>query len=340
MNYVEMLRAFRGLRVIAILLALCLLAAVITRLSLSGQHSPETMIRSIENKPDAIVQHSVLADGTKVTKVDVPSEQTHMIVRQNARIGTEVTIEETRNRAMAGRRHGNLFGNSNYNDIPGTRRELIRIQYNPVIPFEFPVAFTVLTGFILATILAGTLARENDHLELAWTKPVSRERYALMAITIDMGAIVVGFLLTLVVVTACIALFTAPVYAWSHRSLAAIGFALLGPIAWFAMLTAASASLKRGLGAVIGISWPVAIVVTALATGPVGTSAIAQVLYATFHFLNYFNPIGYLSHLSARLFDTGDISVASSPATGLLMLLLLTIVYVAAAVVQWRRVEA
>lgn len=339
MNYVEMLRAFRGLRVIAILLALCLLAAVIARLSLSGQHSPETMIRSIQSKPGAIVGRSVLADGTKVTKVDVPSEQTHMIVRQNTRIGTEVTIEETRNRAMAGRRHGNLFGNSNYNDI-GFGRELIRIQYNPVIPFEFPLAFTVLTGLILATILAGTLARENDHLELAWTKPVSRERYALMAITIDMGAIVAGFLLTLVVATACIALFTAPVYAWSHASLATIGFALLGPIAWYAMLTAASASLKRGLGAVIGISWPVAIVVTSLATGPVGTSAIAHVLYATFHFLNYFNPVGYLSHLSAHVSDPGDIFVASSPVTGLLMLLLLTIVYVAAAVVQWRRVEA
>ena len=47
------------------------------------------------------------------------------------------------------------------------------------------VLFAIAEGFALitATMLGGALAKENDgHLEIAWTKPVSRERLALASI--------------------------------------------------------------------------------------------------------------------------------------------------------------
>jgi ABC-type multidrug transport system permease subunit len=339
MNYVEVLRAFRGLRVIAILLGLILLAAAIARVSLSGVHSPEATVKAVEARPGAVVRRSTLSDGTRVTTVDVPADATHMVVRENQRDGTSVAISEPRARSEQIRRHGNLFGNFSYSDS-GAGRVVVFEQYNSAIPFEFPLTFTLLTGFILATILAGALARENEHLELAWTKPVSRDRYALTAMGADLAAIVVGFLLTLVTITLAIWLFTMPVYAWSGRTLPTLGFVVLGPMAWYAMLTAASASLKRGLGAVIGIAWPVGFLVTALAAGPLGSSATAAAVYKTFHFLNYLNPLGYLSNMSSSVSHSGHMSASVPDSSGILMLAVLTVVYIAAAIFQWRRVEA
>ena len=339
MNYIEVLRAFRGLRVIAILLGLLLLAVAITRISLSGAHSPNAVIDSVRSRPGAVVREAVAPDGTKVTTVDVPGEATHMVVRENRRVGTEVTITEPESRAQHLRKYGALIGNFQYADlIPG--RVMVREQFNPVIPFEFALVFALIPLFILATMLAGPLARENEHLEIAWTRPVSRERYALSAMGTDALAMVAALVLTIGVVSLAIALFTPPVYSVSNRTLPTLAFVLLGPIAWYAMLTAASASLKRGLYRVVGIAWPVAFLVTAMANGPIGSSSTALAVYKTFHFLNYFNPLGYLSHMSATISDRGHLSVNLSPAFGIGMLALLIVVYVAAAVLQWRRVEA
>jgi len=101
------------------------------------------------------------------------------------------------------------------------------------------------------------------------------------------------------------------------------------------LLTAASASLRRGLGAVVGVAWPVAIFLPSVARVHT-TSPVASAILSVFRALNYLNPIGYMRNL----FLTGATMPTMADGFAILMLALLTAVYVALAVAQWQRVEA
>jgi hypothetical protein len=111
----------------------------------------------------------------------------------------------------------------------------------------------------------------------------------------------------------------------------------MGPIAWYACLTAFSASLKRGPGAALGIGWVVAVACPAIAamthdaSTPVGRS-----VYAVFNAVSYVDPIMFTwFRLSNVMLDPTRAIVMA-----LVALTTLAILYLALAVVQWRRVEA
>jgi hypothetical protein len=111
------------------------------------------------------------------------------------------------------------------------------------------------------------------------------------------------------------------------------------PFAWYACLTAFSASVKRGPGMVIGMGWFAALIVPSLMEATARVDApFWQLVHAIFRGLAYLDPIVYFPSFSGRggvhggLFD--------SLYTSLVVLVVLTVAYIAAAVLQWRRVEA
>jgi hypothetical protein len=114
-------------------------------------------------------------------------------------------------------------------------------------------------------------------------------------------------------------------------------FALVAPMAWYACLTAFSTLLKRGPGAVLGIGWVVAVVCPAIAAATRDASTpVGRSLNAIFHTVSYVDPIRYIWFP----IDGAARDPARATLIGLLALAVLAVLYLCAAVLLWRRVEA
>jgi hypothetical protein len=221
--------------------------------------------------------------------------------------------------------------------------EHITLTYVPMA-FTIPIGVFFLAtlpfGWIISTLLGCALAKENEgHLELAWTKPVSREGYALGAMFVDVGAIVLTTAAAAVVYAAALLLFFRPSFSIESHTWSQIALAFLEPVAWYALLTAFSASIKRGMGMVVGFGWFAAMVIPSVAAALVrAPQGIAQAFFTVFHGLSYIDPLAYTMQASghgvrsaALLPNFGGAAAAEA---------LLAIGYLVFAVLQWRRIEA
>jgi hypothetical protein len=183
----------------------------------------------------------------------------------------------------------------------------------------------------LATVLGLNLAAENDgHLELAWTKPISREGYALGVFAVDIVAMIVCVAFTAICGAIIIdTLANAQVVTFgpaqdSFRTLLYCGF----PLLVYAWVTALSASLKRNRGSVAAAFWPVMAVLAIAPHIPYPPLIAAAPLL---HAINLF---------------TIELFQSSSPEQGLNVLAwkyawgwLVAAGLLVVAVVQWRRLE-
>jgi hypothetical protein len=176
-----------------------------------------------------------------------------------------------------------------------------------------------------ATVLGLNLAAENDgHLEIAWTKPVSREGYVLGVFAVDIIAMAACIVFTAVCGFVLVDVF-AGYQAVELGSANDMFDALLfcgAPLCIYAWIAAMSASLKRNRGAVAGMFWPIMFVLALLPSVP------NPALHALSTALDLFNP--------AVLFSTSTHAV--SPAThawGWAVAVML----LAAATLQWRRLQ-
>lgn len=177
-----------------------------------------------------------------------------------------------------------------------------------------------------ATVLGLNLASENDgHLEVAWTKPISREGYALGVFAVDIGAMAVCLLFTLM----CLGI-VVDVYAGGQAVSLGSGNQLLGglafcgfPLCVYAWITALSASAKRNRGTIAGMFWPLMIAVAALHFVPVAPiHAIAKALF-------YINPIELYTTNSHEAAPVGNYLWGWAVSAALLFV----------ALAQWRRLE-
>lgn len=195
------------------------------------------------------------------------------------------------------------------------------------------LAFAYFVALVVATALGASFSRENDHLEFAALKPVSRERFALGAIGADIAGIYVAEALTAVAALLGVVLYGGTHVDTSSMSAGFIALILVMPVAWYLFLNAATASLKRGAGMVIGFSWPVSAIVVALAQADLGRGPLGTLVHDTFWIVSRIVPLTYAS------------LTMSSHAAGIgggnaLAALILALVYGALTLVQWRRVEA
>lgn len=344
--FVEYQRTLRTLRVIAIICGVLFLLAIVGRIAVQG-HGSDSYMGNLESSPTAHVTHETLGDGSRRTTVDDPVKHIHAVATVH---GSDVHMEITQPNRSSGRDSddvhiGNVSINQTVDRKNGMEHVVIDTTTHRDLPLGMLFLVSIIIGFIAASMLGGVLAKENDgHLELAWTKPVSREHYALAAFAVDMLTIVASQALFVVTVLVSALLFFVPHVSLEPQAALHIALALVGCIAWYAALTGWSASLRRGPGLVIGLGWLFGTIVPGI-TQLLDNSTIpvVAVLHAVLLAITYLDPLAYIG-----LHSTGGVQVSGTPvgalhlsgATACYGLAALVIFYLAVAVAQWRRVEA
>jgi hypothetical protein len=210
-----------------------------------------------------------------------------------------------------------------------------------LIPLSALVTIVGFCAIIFATTIGTTLNRENDGVEMVWTKPVARERLALAYIALDLAAIVVAFFLALVLAVLIFASFglvkiIQPDDKWIPFLLLTFGIAFM----WYGLLQGLTSWHVRRGGIVVGLSWALAaFVLPGLTALTMHSPGLHEVVMA----LNLLNPLAYLSSSSAHIHigvSTGgpsliphDVWVRAAMTWGFGVLGCL------AAIVGWKRLE-
>jgi hypothetical protein len=229
-------------------------------------------------------------------------------------------------------------------NVPGG--SLLQIDEGGAKPEDLNYYFALgaLVALIVATVLGAPFARENEgHLEIALTKPISRERFALGAIGADLAGIAAAWVMTVALLFAGHVFFEAPSYTYGPSDTTVLVSGLLAACGWYAMLTAATASMKRAYGIVLGIAWPIHGVVSVLGSSNLGDKPPELILHTIARAIGWIDPLTYLNFGPNFIVMQGPGAHPAASAAlpdGLATAAVLALVYGALAVVQWRRVEA
>lgn len=187
---------------------------------------------------------------------------------------------------------------------------------------------------VYATFAAATLPCENEsHSAYAWTKPVSRLRYAAGIVSVGAIVVVASWILGLLAAAVTFALMGGHLLAQTRQSveLDALRY-FVYPFAWFGLLTALTASLRRAsFGSVVGVAWPVAILL-AMFSGAATVTPLRQMIWA----LNLINPMHYFSGWWNSSYEFGRVFVEAAGTVGVDIALLLTIAVAGTAVGLWQ----
>jgi len=217
---------------------------------------------------------------------------------------------------------------------------VFRITISPDVPHQLQIPLSLLFAIsgVATTIFAGILAtclsvENNGHLELAWTKPASRIRYALSMLGVDAAGMAVFWLMTLVAIDILLAL-------TGHLSHVAVdGEAwhnllryLAVPLGWYGVNEALTASARQRGGMVAGLSWVGALILIAL-----GIANLAHPWSDIVGFILYVNPLAYASYAVGMPQPPFPFHTWYLNFIGLIVLGILGVV---AALTQWRRLEA
>lgn len=335
MNYVEWLRVRNCLRIVAIILGIGVLLAVILRISLSRYMSPDSWIQHF-HEPATIVTHATLPDGTKRTIWDNPHERTRVVIDDLGYAGKHIVITQPASRAHD--QHDNVaVGSVHVSESQNGAVSTTVIDTNGSVPMLYYMAFADLVALIVAMVLAAPFAREVDgHLEIALTKPVSRTRYALGVIGADVVGIVAASFMTVVALYLCQLLFESSRLDFSGVNSHAVAMGLAAPLAWYALLCAATTWFNRSYVAVLVAALPVAIIIAGL-TLVEPTNIVAVIVHQTAWILSRLDPWTYVQ----LKYDSAAMDVGAATFGWRLSLeILFFVVYGALAVVKWQRVEA
>ncbi|HEY6358787.1 MAG TPA: hypothetical protein VIX35_11115 [Vicinamibacterales bacterium] len=190
---------------------------------------------------------------------------------------------------------------------------------------------------IMATVLGSTLAQENAHLEVAWTKPRSRTRYATTLMAVDAAGIIIAQLIAFALIVVPIVLFGKGerLANGPDDALNVVRF-LLFPLAWYGLIVAFTASVRGRAGMVQGLIWPITLTLAVLGQVP-----LPQIWHRIFAAINAINPVSYIEYRSHGS-DVHIITSAGLPNVVLAAVVLALMVAVSwwAATFQWRRLQA
>jgi hypothetical protein len=350
MTYVEWLRVGRYLKYTAWVLGALLVLIVIveyTFLNVGGKsalagvevHTAAGNVNATEILNGATTTHSTLPDGTKRITIANAPKGVRVTIDDHGYSGKHVEIFERsvkRSEKLIG------FGPVSIQRVAVPGGSVVTIDTNKPEDFAYLAAIATFVALIIATVLGAPFARQNDgHLEIALTNPAPRTTLGLGAMLADMTGIAAAWLMTVAVLFIAHIVQYSPNYTYGARDTEVIALGFAGLLAWYAMLCAATASMRRAYGVVLGISWPVAALVAVLAKADFGDSPMAQLVRWGATPLSWIDPFTYL-HFGPAFTVNGRPagSLAVSLQSELPALLILAFVYVALAIVQWRRVEA
>ena len=312
MYYPELLRAWRLARVFLIVFAALIVISGIGKI-----FAP--------NHFGVVIDSSDTPDGSKVIKKTLPDGT--VIKSYTDKRGGSVTITQR-----------GAFEKVVIND-PGKKTQVMTHDMH----VQWSALMMIAGGFggFVAVLLGLALARENDgHLELAWTKPVSREVYAATIFAIDYVAalgITAAFLVMIAIIFA-MSMQLSLIY-FDASALSSTVLTLVVIAAMYATITAASASMRRA-GTILGIAYP------ALLLMPPMTQIKWMSIGSIIRVIDTVNPVAYYyAYIMNSIYNSWgglkQFTIATpAEATVYIALILITIVGLLAALVQWRRLEA
>ena len=329
MFYVEFLRVMRVLRVVGYILGAVLLLSLALRPFSHGNVNHGSVAGVDENS----IPGHVNADGS-TTKTFTGKHGEHVSVQ----IGTDGREQISITEPATNREHKDTeklnMGDARITVNGGMRTKTITAD--DTIPLFILLLIAACASSIVATIFGLALSRENDgHLELAWTKPTTRESYALGAIACDVAAIVATACAVLVTVVAVLGIYGGYQYIRSdEHTLPTIIFGIVFALSFYGVVLAMTSSLRGG-GLVLGILWPACSILPGLVRiewMQLGTVART---------LNTINPIAYLyafctSPDATRIYTL----MPNGLALQILIPCGLFVLGIALSLVQWRRLEA
>lgn len=270
MLYTEWLRVRGALKWISIVLGILLLVCGIARVA-TFRYDVTGFVNGIRNAPGSKTTVTTLADGTKRTIIVNEREQTTVTLDDRGYDGQHIDIVQPK------QHHGDsenmLVGSiSVETKTAGNTEERVVDTNNPTFFGDFTIVGLVI-ALIAATVLGAPFAKESDgHLEIALTKPIGRMPLAVQTMLVDCAGVAAAFAIGVLFGFAFHAIFQSLKIRITWQDASSIAVALLASIAWYALLNALTASMKRAYGVVVGLAWPIAGVVLVLADLPPGTS--------------------------------------------------------------------
>ncbi len=341
MYYFEWLRVRRVFIVVGIVLAVLLALNVWARIRVNETGMNTNWSTNIPLSERATQTEHKLANGINETIIDDPSNGLHAVIDTNPSDWSR-SIDVTGPKNVIAQSEvlhpqESIIAIHVVSQSTNGATQHVVVTQRIETPIEYLFVATMLFALITATIFGTAFGIQNSgHLEIAFTVPARREETALRLIGMDLLGILGTDALVIIAAVLAVATWTFPHLAWTSQSLLMIGVALLGPIAWYAMLLVATASLRRGFGVAVGLAWPVAIFVLVMAHVNLGTSNLAQSIQTIFGAINVLNP---LEHMNLGRTDNGIVDTTGYGAS-IVWLCGLAIAYLALAIAQWRRVEA
>jgi hypothetical protein len=341
--YVEWLRVRGCLKWTAIVLGVFFLICVIVRVALIGHGSYIGWALNLKSDPGSKVTETTLPDGSRRTAIDDPVKQVRVVIVDRGWHGKHIEIYDYSEHGSPDLKRAADMGTVHVSGLPSGRGSLTVVDTNGETDFMNYVASGVVVAMIVATILGAPFAREGDgHLEVALTKPTSREQFAASVLGADFAGIAAAYVLAIVFAVAVHTLFEVPHILFTGRDALALLVGILAPAAWYAMLAAATASIRRGYGTVLGFAWPVAGIVLGLSLAQPNGNPIFQAVHAIAWLLSFINPLTYTNiHGQILSVDaSGHVAVGFGYTRQVVALALLTGAYGILSIVQWRRIEA
>jgi hypothetical protein len=337
MNYVEWLRVRNCLRIFAIVLGALIVLSLIVRISVNGQLSNnEWIVNHIEHEPGTVISHSVV-NGLNRTTLYNAAERTTITIDEQNDGGKLIHIVEPAGKHES--KHESVtIGSVHVDHTRAGGMETMTFDTDGPVNFVIFLAFACVAALIFGTIFGASFSCEGPHLEYAVLKPVTRTRYALGIIGYDVLGMALAGVMTIVAAVIC-----QTMYEWPHFDFSKVAdpvtlLLVALPLAWYAALNAATTSLRRGAGAVIGFAWPVGLVLGALARIDLPDSPVGNAFHAIFWAVSRVIPITYLD---LSFSDNGSVNNTGLPINVRIAILAgLMLIYGALTIVQWRRVEA
>jgi hypothetical protein len=210
------------------------------------------------------------------------------------------------------------------------------------LPLSGLLFFAAWCAIIFATAVCTSLNREYDGVEMVWTKPIARERLAVLYIVLDFIAILVAF----VFAAALSAIAVASVGGLKHfsvddRAVPTLVIGLGAAFMWYGLVQGLTAGQRRRGVIIVGVSWGSAFLLLVLAES---TRGISPPIHLLSTLLNVFNPLAYFSSYSLSGFGAHASPVLPQALAGTEMRSILTwtigFLGCVAAVVGWKRLEA
>jgi hypothetical protein len=188
---------------------------------------------------------------------------------------------------------------------------------------------------ILGTVLATSLSNHvNGHLEIAWTKPIPRDRFVAQTFAIDIGALGVAYVISIAVLVAINAIYGAHL-VYSLDKLGHVLAEFVFVVALYGLIQGVTSGMTRRSGMVAGLAWPILI----LTSGGIA-ARLPDVIHRVLVLINYLNPVALITARTEHGTITNALGIAAWSLPSLADAMLIFAIGLTFALVQWRRLEA